>query len=102
MPIIKKYLKTKPVCNVTFSISAKDGKGFKTVSVVGDFNDWNPKTNMMKKLKSGEFKSIIKLACDNEYQFRYFLDGETWKNENESDRFVVTSFGDSENSVIKI
>jgi len=30
------------------------------------------------------------------------LDGKTWENDNDADRFVITSFGDSENSVIKV
>ena len=102
MSVIKKYLKNKPVCSVTFSIGSDLGKNYKTASVVGDFNNWDANANPMKQLKSGQFKTNIKLSSDNEYQFRYLLDGKTWENDNDADRFVITSFGDSENSVIKV
>lgn len=102
MSLVKKYLKTKPVCSVKFSITADSNKKFKTASVVGDFNNWDPKVNKMRRLKSGKFETTIKFPLNNEYQFRYLLDDSTWKNENEADKFVITFFGDSENSVIKI
>ena len=50
MAISKQYLKTKPVCKVTFTVPAKEAK---KVAVVGDFNNWNPKGSMLKKLKNG-------------------------------------------------
>lgn len=102
MAILKKYLKAKPVCNVTFSIDAKVGKKYKSASVVGDFNNWEQKKNEMKQLKTGKFKATIQLPCDHEYQFRYILDGTTWENDNAADKYVVTSFGDSDNCVINI
>jgi len=74
MSVIKKYLKSKPVCSVTFSIDNDLGKNYKTASVVGDFNNWDATANPMKQLKSGQFKANIKLPKGNEYQFRYLLD----------------------------
>ena len=38
MAIKKQYLKSKPVCKVTFSVPAKEAT---KVAVVGDFNEWN-------------------------------------------------------------
>ena len=37
MSIKKQFIKTKPVCKVTFSLEAKEAN---QVSVIGDFNDW--------------------------------------------------------------
>ena len=37
MAITKKFLKSKPVCKVTFALSETEAK---TAEVVGDFNDW--------------------------------------------------------------
>ena len=58
MAIKKQYLKSKPVCKVTFSIEAEDAK---KVSVVGSFNDWNAKKAPLKKLKNGTFKGTLDL-----------------------------------------
>ena len=40
MAIKKQYLKSKPVCKVTFSVPAEEAK---KVAVVGTFNEWNEK-----------------------------------------------------------
>ena len=40
MAIKKQFLKSKPVCKVTFSLPAEEAK---KVSVVGSFNEWNAK-----------------------------------------------------------
>ena len=39
MSISKQYLKSRPVCKVTFVVSAAEAN---EVVVVGDFNEWNP------------------------------------------------------------
>jgi 1,4-alpha-glucan branching enzyme len=49
MAISKQYLKSKPICKVTFSIVAEDAKN---VSLVGSFNEWNAKATQLKKLKN--------------------------------------------------
>jgi len=101
MSISKKYLKSKPICKVTFRIPSDIGKDFKTASVVGDFNNWNHKANRMKKLvKDGSFSTIIDLEKDKEYQFRYLFDGTEWANEIEAEKHITTYFGDSQNSII--
>ena len=55
MAIKKQFIKTKPVCKVTFSIEAKEAK---TVSVIGDFNNWNPAEGELSKLKNGTMRQI--------------------------------------------
>ena len=50
MAITKQYLKSKPVCKVTFTVPAEEAA---KVFVVGDFNDWNPKKGTLRKLKNG-------------------------------------------------
>jgi hypothetical protein len=56
----------------------------------------------MKKLKSGAFSTILDLEQGREYQFRYLLDKCNWQNDVDADKFVVTPFGDSKNSVISL
>jgi len=102
MSIKKQYLKTKPVCKVTFRISEEIGKPAATAHLVGEFNNWDFFSTPMKKLKKGAFTATVDLAKGRAYQFRYLLDNRTWQNDGDADRFVPTPFGDSENSVIAL
>ena len=97
MPITKRYLKTKPVCKVTFTVPAKEAT---TVAVAGDFNDWSTETEL-KKLKNGNFKGTFNLPTDTAVEFRYVVDG-TWVNETEADRYAWNDFAAAENSVLEL
>ena len=97
MAIKKQFIKSKPVCKVTFSIEASDAN---VASVVGDFNNWNPVEGELVKLKNGNFKGLFELPKDAAYEFRYFIDGE-FINEPEADKFVPNIFG-AENCVIEL
>jgi 1,4-alpha-glucan branching enzyme len=100
MSINKQFLKSKPVCKVTFRVPEEMGHSVKTAHVVGEFNDWDYLATPMKKLKSGAFSTCLDLEQGREYQFRYLLDKENWQNDVDADKFVATRFGDSENSII--
>ena len=102
MSIKKQYLKSKPVCKVTFRISGKLGNSASTAYIVGEFNDWNSSSTPMKKLKTGAFTTTLNLEKGKEYQFRYLLDSKTWENDADADKYVPTPFGDCENSVITL
>ncbi len=97
MPLTKKYLKSKPVCKVTFTVPAAEAN---TVVVAGDFNDWNT-TAELKKLKNGTFKGTFDIPVENSYEFRYVVDGQ-WTNEEEADRFQWNEYAATENSVLDI
>jgi len=98
MSIKKQYLKSKPVCKVTFSIKAKDAK---KVTVVGDWNKWNAKADPLKKLKSGTFKGTVDLPKDNSYEFKYIVDG-SFVNDDQADGYVWNAYAASENSVLNL
>ena len=102
MSIKKQYLKTKPVCKVTFRISEEIGNSAGTAHVVGEFNNWDFYSTPMKKLKKGAFTATLNLEKGREYQFRYLLDNKNWENDASADGFMPTPFGDSENSVIAL
>ncbi|MFY0712516.1 isoamylase early set domain-containing protein [Seonamhaeicola sp. NFXS20] len=98
MAIKKQFLKSKPVCKVTFSIEAEDAK---KVSVIGSFNDWNAKKAPLKKLKNGTFKGTVDLDVDNSYEFKYLVDGE-YVNDSAADSYVWNDFAGAENSVVTV
>ena len=102
MSIKKQFLKTKPICKVTFQIPEVAGNSAKTAAVVGEFNHWSSLAHPMRRLKNGSFSTTIDLEKGRAYQFRYLLDKKKWENEPEADQFVVSPYGDSENSVVLV
>lgn len=97
MALTKKFLKTKPVCKVTFAVPAAEAN---SVAVAGDFNDWNT-TAELKKLKNGTFKGTFDIPTEQSYEFRYVVDGQ-WTNETEADGFQWNEFAGTENSVLEL
>ncbi|MGB7338463.1 MAG: isoamylase early set domain-containing protein [Phototrophicaceae bacterium] len=93
----KQYLKSKPVCKVTFY--TPDEIEAEEVNLVGDFNKWDEAATPMEKLKDGRFKVVLPLETGDEYQFRYLVNGAEWHNDWEADKYVPNPFlGD--NSVV--
>jgi len=52
---------------VTFKYFNSDAS---TVSVVGDFNSWNPDKNVMKQAKNGEYSTKVTLS-PGRYAYKY-------------------------------
>lgn len=98
----KQYLKSKPICKVTFKLSKEEAKEANLVRLIGDFNNWDHQASPMKKLKNGTFSATIELAKDNEYQFRYLLDDQTWENDWQADAYVPSPVSFDENSVVAV
>ncbi|MEL6670875.1 MAG: isoamylase early set domain-containing protein [Bacteroidota bacterium] len=100
MSISKKFLKSKPVCKVTFKLPKEMAAEAQNVSLVGDFNAWDVKDLPMKSLKSGGFTATLNLEQGKEYQFRYLINGETWENDEAADKYVPSPFSGADNSVV--
>ncbi len=100
MSMKKKYIKKNQVCKVAFRVPRKAAMGAKSISIVGDFNNWSITGNPMKPLKSGEFTTTIDLETSREYQFRYLMDERIWENDWEADKYVRSEYGNCENSVV--
>lgn len=100
MSLKKQVLKSKPVCKVTFRFPTEMVEGAEKVTLVGDFNNWDEKALEMKKLKSGEFTSLLELEKGKAYEFRYLVNGTDWYNDLEADRYVANNFG-VENGVVE-
>lgn len=100
MGLKKQYLKSKPVCKVTFTVTRKAAGSAQKIHLVGDFNKWRKKSLPMKKLKSGDFKITVDLPCGRDYQYRYLFDNMIWQNDWEADKYVASPYHDAENSVV--
>ncbi len=98
MAITKQYLKSKPVCKVTFTVPAQEAN---EVKVVGSFNEWNSEETPLKKLKNGNFKGTVALAKDHSYEFRYLVDG-NYTNDDQADAYAWNDYAAAENGVLEL
>ena len=98
MAITKQYLKSKPICKVTFTVPAEDAA---EVKVVGSFNEWDAAATPLKKLKNGSFKGTVNLDKDQSYEFRYLVD-ETYTNDDQADSFAWNDYAAAENGVLNL
>jgi 1,4-alpha-glucan branching enzyme len=102
MSIGKKYLGEKGVCKVTFKLPSTLAETASTATVVGEFNNWDPAGIPMKKSKTGKFSLSMELPIDNEYQFRYLVDGTKWETDWDADALSPVPGSDEFNSVVKV
>jgi 1,4-alpha-glucan branching enzyme len=102
MGIRKQFLKSRPVCKVTFNIPKKLGNAAEQAHVVSEFNGWSTCATPMKRLKNGAFSATVELEKGRSYQFRYLLGQSHWENDPDADDYRPTLFGDSQNSVINL
>ena len=102
MSLKKQYLKTKPVCKVTFRLSPEEVSDAAHVHIVAEFNNWSTRQTPMKKLKDGAFTLTLDLETGRDYEFRYLVDDQTWINEAAADNYVPSGFSGSDNAVVSI
>lgn len=85
---------------VVFELPAEAAQ--KSVTVVGDFNEWNEETDVMKfDAKTGVWSKTISLKPGNTYEFRYLVDGREWRNDEQADGYVPNPFS-GQNSLLNI
>lgn len=102
MSITKQYIKGGTLCKVRFKVTKALIQGATSCQVLGDFNEWNPKSSPMKKLKDGSFSATINVAAPGDYNFRYLADEKTWFSDPDSDGLNETIYPDAKNSLLKI
>ena len=100
MSLKKRFLKSRPVCQVTFRLPIEAASSATEVVVLGDFNNWDQNNGFPMKKTKAYFTTTIDLKPDQTYEFRYLIDGETWENDWEADNYVQSSMG-VENSVVE-
>jgi 1,4-alpha-glucan branching enzyme len=102
MALKKQYLKSKPLCKVTFRLPKEAVGDANRVALVGEFNDWSINATPMARLKDGAFKIVLELPSGREYQYRYLIDETTWENDWDADKYVRSEFGNCDNSVVAV
>lgn len=96
----KQYMKSNPICRVTFRLPKEAAPSARTVHIVGDFNSWNITETPMKKLKNGDFTLTMGLPCNREYSFRYLINTERWENDWFADKYIPNPYGGDDSVVV--
>ena len=94
--IKKQFTPKKTVCKVTFTVCTE--KANDSVAVLGDFNNWDPTANPLSN-KNGDWETTVKLNPNEEFKFRYLIDGSVWENDEAADAYVTNEFG-TQDSVV--
>lgn len=89
---------SKPkVKSVSFLFTALENN---SVSVAGDFNNWDPQANPLKRGKGGVWKTKLRLLPGS-YQYRLVIDGWDWREDPLNPNKVPNDFG-TLNSLLKV
>jgi 1,4-alpha-glucan branching enzyme len=79
------------VVRVTFVLPADGPAG--AVSVVGEFNDWNPFAHPLRKRGNGTRSAVVSVPAGGKYRFRYLAEGGLWfDDETAHERDCAGSF----------
>lgn len=97
---IKKYNENGNKCKVTFRLLREVAKNPQDVTIVGDFNDWDPSESPMTRLANGDFVITMELDSRKEFRFRYLIDGHRWEIDWYADKFVRNDQGSKDSVVI--
>lgn len=61
---------------VTFALPASEPAG--SVSVVGDFNNWDPFAHPLRKRSNGTRSTVVTVPPGSTLHFRYLAEGGMW------------------------
>ena len=83
---------------VTFALPADAAAG---VSVLGDFNGWDPSAHPLKKRSNGTRSVSVELPAGSTYHYKFLTADGTWFCDPNSDAVVLNEFHQP-NSVLSV
>jgi 1,4-alpha-glucan branching enzyme len=83
---------------VVFSLPAETTA--ERVALCGDFNDWAPEGISLTRAADRSWQVTVPLAPGS-YRYKYLLDGVTWENGPDADRYEENAYGTLD-SVIEV
>ncbi len=98
--MIEKKENSSGTVRVTFELPGSAAQD--SAAVVGGFNDWDPEAGAMTYVKSRDvWKKGVTLEGGARHEFRYYLDGREWRNDDAADAYASNEFF-GENSVVEV
>ena len=91
--IRKQTVKKTGETKVTFVLPA-DHEHAGKVSVVGDFNNWDPAALVLKKRSNNTYSASVNLPTGEKFSFRYRTEGEVWFNDEAADQYELGDAGE--------
>ncbi|WP_371502832.1 isoamylase early set domain-containing protein [Kitasatospora sp. NBC_00374] len=73
----------KSTTEITFVLPADQPAG--EVSVVGDFNDWQPGAHQLTARRDGMRSVSVTMLADSRVAFRYLAHGDHWFDDQDAD-----------------
>jgi 1,4-alpha-glucan branching enzyme len=95
---VLKVAKSGDGVKVTFSLPLSETP--EPVSVLGDFNDWDPMAHPLRKRSNGTRSATVELPKGERYTFKYLADGGTWFHEPTAPTQEPNEYGET-NSVLE-
>ena len=89
--IKRQVVKKNKTVKVTFVLDADDSR--LPASVVGDFNEWDPKADPFRKRNNGTWSAAVTLKPGKKYQFRYRSDDGTWFDDDQAESYTASEVG---------
>ena len=90
--IKRRNLRNSDQVKVTFVLAEDQPYG--KVSVVGDFNDWDPQANPLRKRSNQTYSAAVTLEKGKRYLYRYQGADGTWFNADDADAYESNEFGE--------
>jgi 1,4-alpha-glucan branching enzyme len=82
--VIKRQKPTKAgTVKLTFELPVSEPEG--PVSVVGDFNDWQPGVHELVPGRNGSRTATVTVPAGTTLRFRYLADGGRWFDDDNAD-----------------
>ncbi|MFJ2031702.1 isoamylase early set domain-containing protein [Streptosporangium sp. NPDC087985] len=68
---------------ITFTVPAE--QPLRGISVVGDFNNWDPYAHPMQRKDNGTYQVSLTVPSQQPIRFRYLADGGVWFDDADAD-----------------
>ena len=79
--------------NVRVTFTLPDDESLGKVSVVGDFNDWEPGATPLVNGKNDTLNASVRLNKGQKYAFRYLSEGRGWMDEEDAHSREKSPYG---------
>ena len=83
---------------ITFALPATDVE--QPVSVLGDFNDWDPFANPLKKRSNGTFSASVEVPAGQTLRFKYLASDGNWFCDPDADTVVHDEYATVDSLVV--